>query len=132
MTSLNPKLVVPTEPLPVKQPVLEPVVVAAVVDAGAEVVDVGPAVDDPLAPITPKPKVTIPKPKQPACEPSAVWKQMRQADLQEIEEKANAMEPVDVAKQVIILGGEVQAAATADECARVAGRIEALARKAIK
>ena len=128
----DPKPVVPTEPIPVKQPVLEPVVMAAVFDAGAEVVDVGPAVDDPLAPITPKPKVTIPKPKQPACEPSAVWKERRQADLQEIEEKANAMDPVEVKDQVMVLGGAVQAAATADECARVAGRIEALARKAIK
>ncbi|MER2565148.1 MAG: hypothetical protein ABTQ32_30770 [Myxococcaceae bacterium] len=128
----EPKPVAPIEPVQVKPPVLEPVVVAPVVDAGAQVViDVGPAVDDPLAPITLKPKVTNPRPK-PACEPNAVWKERRQADLQEIEEKANAMDPVDVAKQVIVLGGEVQAAATADECARVAGRVEALARKAIK
>ncbi len=125
----------PVTPVPVEPPIaavvppLAPVVVAPVVDAGsAAALD-----DDPLTPVAltnPKLKPVVPTPS--SCEPTARWKQMRQADLADIEEHANALEPVEVERAVRKLGDAVDKASTAQDCGRVTASIEALKKNSIR
>lgn len=66
------------------------------------------------------------------CTPDERWKKSRQLDLQEIEEKANAIDPVELARTVQSLGAAVAAAETPGDCTRLSGAIGSLVKRAIK
>lgn len=116
------KPLAPVEPPVLVIPPLEPVAVAPVVDAGSPSL----VEDDPLAPVG-----VVKPPKLPTCDPTVQWKQRRQFDLADIEEKANALEPVEVENAVRQLGKAVERASTPQECARVAADIKALKNRSI-
>jgi hypothetical protein len=109
-----------------------PIVVASPVEPDAGVVaQMEPVVVAPVEAPVPQPLARAPMP-QPACSPTERWKKTKQLDLQEIEEKANAIEPVELARTVQTLGAAVAAAKTTDDCARLDRTIGSLVKRAIK
>lgn len=117
-------VVVPIMVAPVDAGVLPAPLSSAPVDAGVVLSDA------PVAAMPPAPaRAAAPRT---VCTPDDRWKKSRQLDLQEIEERANAIDPVELTRTVQSLGAAVAAAQTADECARLNGAITSLVKRAIK
>lgn len=115
-------------PQPAPPTVTPPLVVAVASPVEADAGIVTPVVDaPPVVPVAPKARAA-----PASCTPTERWKKTRQLDLQEIEEKANAIDPVELARTVQSLGAAVQAAATPDECTRLNSAIGSLVNRAIK
>ncbi|MDP3502760.1 MAG: hypothetical protein Q8S33_20670 [Myxococcales bacterium] len=73
---------------------------------------------------TPAPKVV--------CTPDVLWKRTMQNNLAEVEERANAMEPVDVQAEVRVIGAAVERAENQTQCEQAMRRFEVLLKRAIK
>ncbi len=72
------------------------------------------------------------KPTKVVCTPDELWKRTMQNNLAEVEEKANAMEPVEVMAEVRIIGAAIDHATNAAQCEDVANRFDSLLKRAIK
>jgi hypothetical protein len=66
------------------------------------------------------------------CTPDVLWKRTMQNNLAEVEEKANLMEPVEVAAEVRVIGAAVDRATNQAECEQATRRFDSLLKRAIK
>jgi hypothetical protein len=66
------------------------------------------------------------------CTPDERWRRAMQLNLRELEARANALEPLEVEREVVRLGAAVEAASTAAECAAVTTRFDALVKRALR
>ncbi len=94
----------------------------------------------PLPPVEPAP-VVAPAPAKVAkanprpvrtCEPDQRWRDMMMLNLDELEAKANAMDPVVVSREVMRIGQATVDAKTPEQCGRVVDDFEAVVKRAIK
>lgn len=89
-----------------------------------------PAVVAPVIP--PKAKVTNAPRAVRTCTPDDRWRTMMMLNLDELEAKANAMEPVVVTREVMRIGQATMDAKTPEQCGRVVDDFEAVVKRAIK
>lgn len=66
------------------------------------------------------------------CEPDQRWRDMMMLNLDELEAKANAMDPVVVSREVMRIGQATVDAKTPEQCGRVVDDFEAVVKRAIK
>lgn len=110
-------------PAPVVQPVAPvPVPLAPVQPVAAPVAESAPV------------KAVKPAPVRPVrtCVADQRWRDMMMLNLDELEAKANAMDPVLVAREVIRIGQATMDAKTPEQCGRVVDDFEAVVKRAIK
>ncbi len=100
-------------PVPAPLPPVEPASVPAPVPAKVA-----------KAPTAPRPVRT--------CEPDQRWRDMMMLNLDELEAKANAMDPVVVSREVMRIGQATVDAKTPEQCGRVVDDFEAVVKRAIK
>ncbi len=79
-------------------------------------------------------KAVKPAPVRPVrtCVADQRWRDMMMLNLDELEAKANAMDPVLVAREVIRIGQATMDAKTPEQCGRVVDAFEAVVKRAIK
>lgn len=118
---------------PVEPPDQPPVVAPTPSAANEPPVGSAPA---PLSPAPGSPKQARAEPARAArvvtCTPDERWRRAMQLNLRELEARANALEPVEVEREVVRLGAAVEAATTTTECAAVTARFEALVKRALR
>ncbi|MER2566983.1 MAG: hypothetical protein ABTQ32_40025 [Myxococcaceae bacterium] len=118
---------VPVPLVPAPMLAVEPIAPVPVPSAPAQ------PVTAPVAEVTPVKAVkAVPARPVRTCVADQRWRDMMMLNLDELEAKANAMDPVLVAREVIRIGQATMDAKTPEQCGRVVDDFEAVVKRAIK